>query len=73
MDDVQYLYRIAAIARKLGVSRDTLKHHIRKGKVPAVMTACGIFLVSESDVLKWKRKQEAARREDGYRSYSPID
>ena len=63
MTDVSQLYRVASIAKKFGVSRDTLKAHVSRGNVPFVRTACGLVLVTEASVQAWIERQKGKSNE----------
>lgn len=52
-------WRIAPLAKKLGIPRVTLTYAAKRGDIPSKTTACGIMLVREADVVDWmKRPQE---------------
>lgn len=52
-------YRISSAAKATGVSRDFLKRRVDQGKVPCIVTACGLRLVKLEDAKNARTEKES--------------
>jgi excisionase family DNA binding protein len=53
--DARKLYRISHAAQKTGVGRSTIQAAIGRGEIDAVVTGCGLPLVTLAAVRSWAK------------------